>query len=731
LAQLLYRLGTFSARHRIAVLAGWLVTLVAVAGIALSGMRFSDGGFEVPGTEASEALSVMNGEFGATGTAGGGSLQLVLQAPAGEKITDPEYATAVADVLTRARGVDKVAQVSNPLDEKQPYVSADGTTAVATLSFAGVGEDEAQTLHAQVLAVAQQARGTGLTAQVGGSLADEVPEILGPTEIIGAVVAFLVLVVMFRSLAAAGANMAGALLGVAVGILGIFAFSAVTPIGSMTPILAVMLGLAVGIDYCLFILDRFRTELREGRTVDDAIGWAVGTAGSAVVFAGATVVIALAGLSVVGIPFLSEMGLAAAFAVVVAVLMALTFLPVLLHTLGARAMPRRTMQASETTSRLCLLDRWIGLVVRRPALTGLACTALLLVMAAPVLSMNTALNIPGGEDPKGTQRAAYDLVADKFGAGSQDPLIVLVQSGDGPVEPHLAAATGYLQRFAGVARVLTAGVSGARTTAMLSITPRSGPIDDATEQLVRDIRAGADSVPGVRISVTGRTALGIDSDEQLGSALVTYLVLIVGLSLLLLVVMFRSLLVPVLATVGFLLSLGAGLGSAVAVFQWGWLDPLFSSPQGNPLLSLLPIILTGILFGLAMDYQVFLVSRMHEAYARGLSPKEAVLDGFGRSAKVVVAAAAIMTAVFVGFALSPSSLVGAIALGLTVGVVADAFIVRMIIMPAMLSLLGRCAWWMPRRLARILPHLDTEGSNLHRAPDDIACVLQTTGAPRS
>jgi len=710
-ARLLYRLGIFSAGHRRTFLAGWLIVLAALAGVALTSMRFSDGGFEVPGTEASEALTAMQREFPSAADGPARSLQLVLRATGGDKITSRTGAAQVASALDRVRAVEHVDTVTDPLDAKQLYVSADGTTAVATLTFSGITDDNAETVHEDVVAAADQIRATGLAAEVGGTLASPIPEILGPSEIVGAAIAFLVLIVTFGSLAAAGANMAGALVGVAVGILGIFASCALQPIGSTTPILAVMLGLAVGIDYGLFILDRFRAELRDGRTVTDAIGWAVGTAGSSVVFAGATVIIALAGLSVVGIPFITEMGLAAAFAVLVAVLVALTFLPVLMGALGHRALPRRRSTAS-SRDRVTFLDRWIGLVVRRPAVTALLCTAVLLVVAVPVLSMRTTLNTPGGENPQSTQRAAYTIIAEKFGAGSQDPLVVLVQSGNGRAEDSLTDVTAYLKTFPGVAQVYPGQINNAGTAALLTVIPQTGPLDDATKQLVRDIRAGAGSVPSVRLSVTGGTALGIDSDEQLSRALVSYLVLIVGLSLMLLIIMFRSVLVPLIATVGFLLSLGAGMGATVAVFQWGWLDALVQAPQGNPLLSLLPIILTGILFGLAMDYQVFLVSRMHEAVARGLSPKEAILDGFGRSAAVVVAAAGIMTAVFTGFALSPSSLVGSIALGLAIGVVADAFVVRMIAVPATLVMLGRAAWWIPRWLDRVLPHLDTEGSNL-------------------
>jgi len=717
LARLLSRLGRFSARHRVLFLVGWVVALALLAVVAISSMRFSDGSFDVPGTESSRAITTLENEFPSSDS-DAKSLQLVVEVPDGQQITSPEHATELARALDELRGIDHVSAVSDPLNPEQPYVSRDTTTAVATISLTGVTDNNSEEVHADVVAVAEDLRSDGYTAEVGGSIANPVPEILGPTEIVGAVLAFLVLFLTFGSLVAAGANMAGALVGVGVGILGVLGFSAITPIGSTTPILAVMLGLAVGIDYCLFVIARFRAELRSGRTVDDAIGRSIGTAGSSVVFAAATVIIALVGLTVVGIPFISEMGLAAAFAVFVAVLMTLTFLPVLLRTMGRKALPRKQRNPATTpqhiNDRIGFLDRWVRVVTKNRMLSIVGCVVLLGVIAAPVLSLRTTLDIPGGEDPKSTQRAAYDLVADKFGAGAQNPLVVLVERKDGDLTDALPKVQHALEQQDDVATVVPGAVSENGDWAMVTVLADSGPLSDRTTDLIHAIRADADQVAGTHLLVTGGTAITLDSNEKLQSALATYLIVVVGLSLLLLILMFRSLLVPLIATVGYLLSLGAGMGATIAIFQWGWLDPVISAPQGNPLLSLLPIILTGILFGLAMDYQVFLVSRIHEAHHRGLSAREAILDGFGRSAPVVVAAAAIMAAVFGGFALSESSLVGSIALGLAVGVVADAFVVRMILVPATLALLGNGAWWVPRWLDRILPQLDTEGLSLDR-----------------
>ncbi|MCE0459742.1 MMPL family transporter [Curtobacterium flaccumfaciens] len=712
MARLLSRLGQFSARHRAVFLIGWLLAIVVLAVVALSGMRFSDGGFDVPGTESSQALKTLDKEFPGS-DAQPRSLQLVVQAPKGDRITEPAATADLQDALGVLRKTAHVSSVSNPFDPQQPYVSKDKSTAVATVMLHDVSDDNSDRVHDDVIHVAKDLREQGYTAEVGGTIANPIPEIFGPSEVVGAVLAFVVLFITFGSLVAAGANMAGALVGVGVGILGILAFSIARPIGSTTPILAVMLGLAVGIDYCLFVIARFRSELRAGRSEMDAIGRSIGTAGSSVVFAAATVIIALAGLAVVGIPFISEMGFAAAFAVFIAVLMTLTFLPVLLRTMGRRVLPRKEREgqafATEEPARMRFLDKWVQIVTRRPAIVIPAAVLVLAIVAAPVLSLRTTLDIPGGEDPKSTQRAAYDLISEEFGAGVQNPLVVLVERTAGTLDDHVAAVQHSLERQKDVATVVPGASSQDGDWAMLTVLAKSGPLSDRTTQLIQDIRADSDVVPGARVSVTGATAIGLDSNAKLQAALGTYLVVVVGLSLVLLILMFRSILVPIVATIGYLLSLGAGMGATIAVFQWGWFGPLISAPQGNPLLSLLPIILAGILFGLAMDYQVFLVSRIHEAHHRGLSPREAILDGFGRSAPVVVAAAAIMAAVFGGFALSKSSLVGSIALGLAVGVIADAFIVRMIVVPAALALLGKSAWWIPKWLDRILPELDTEG----------------------
>ncbi|OAD97616.1 MMPL family transporter [Arthrobacter sp. OY3WO11] len=720
MAKLLYRLGLHCARHRLTVLFSWAAVLALLGVTAITGMRFGDGAFDIPGTESSKAMESLETEFPSSTTEGSASLQFVLRTPDGSTISQNPYAAELTELLDAAKSISNVSGVVSPLDPARPFISQGQTTAVATFNFTDITEANAESVYSEAEKLAETARDAGFEAQIGGALTSPLPEILGPSEIVGALIAFAVLFITFGSLVAAGANMLTALLGVVVGVLGIFASSAfLQPIGSMTPILAVMLGLAVGIDYSLFIVARFRSELREGRELHTAIGRSVGTAGSSVIFAGATVIIALAALSIVNIPFITEMGLAAALAVFIAVLMALTLLPVFLAFMGYKALPTRERPDSGTpiqvhkqkdTTKVGILEKWASVVVYKPVRSLIAGFVLLAVLAIPVLSLQTALNTPGGDDPESSQRRAYNIIAEEFGAGSQNPLVVLVESKDA-VQAHASEMQTILLTLDNVQMVAPPQISQSGTAALISVLPAEGPAEDSTKDLVHDIRERATNL-GAAVSVTGETAVSIDVDQKLSEALVTYIAVIVGLALILLIILFRSILVPLIATLGFLLSLGAGIGVTVAVFQWGWADTIIAAPTGSPMLSLLPILIVGILFGLAMDYQVFLVSRMREAYVKGWSPREAILDGFSKSAFIVVAAAAIMAAVFGGFALSPSPLVASIALALTIGVLADAFIVRMVIVPATLSLLGRSAWWIPSWLDKALPNLDTEGHAL-------------------
>jgi putative drug exporter of the RND superfamily len=710
MATLLYRLGMGSARHRVVVIVAWLVALAAVAvgAATLSGKTVST--FKIPGQESTVALDLMSKKFGSASA--GGSGQVVLEAPAGTKITDPANAAKVATIVGELSRLKGAASVSNPLDPKAPAVSPDQTTAYSTVTYAVQASELTKDQRQALLDEVDRARSTGLTVEVRGDVTQNPADIGGASEGIGVVVALIVLAVTFGSLIAAGMNLLTAAVGVAIGALGITTLTGFIQLQSTTSILAVMLGLAVGIDYALFIITRFRQELRRGLPVREAAATAVGTAGSAVVTAGLTVVIALAGLVVAGIPFLTEMGVAAAATIIIAVLVAITLVPAMLSVVGLRALPRRKRDVTVATddhgrgfiagwARTVTRQRWISLVL---AVLALA------VIAVPVLSMRTSLAQRAADGS--TQARAAAIIDQKFGPGVAGPLLVLVDGSGAP--SYAATVQKQISALPDVLFVAPPRPDQAGDAALVTLIPKSGPDSQSTIDLVHAIRDQVADGPNANVYVTGQTAISIDVSQKLSTALPIYLVLVVGLAFVLLVLVFRSLLVPVFGVLGFLLTIGASLGATTAVFQWGWLAKALNVGSTGPLMSLAPIIIVGILFGLAMDYQVFLVSRMHEAHAHGASPRDAIVTGFRQAAPVVIAAATIMFSVFAGFVPQGNDTIKPIAFALAIGILFDAVVVRMIAIPAALSLLGGAAWWLPRWL-RWLPALDVEGAALERS----------------
>jgi RND superfamily putative drug exporter len=568
-------------------------------------------------------------------------------------------------------------------------------------------------------AVLEHARGSGLTVEAGGDALQLQAE-NSATEGIGLLVAAVVLVITFGSLIAAGLPLLTAILGILIGVGAITTATGFVNLSSTTPTLALMLGLAVAIDYALFIVSRYRNELNAGHQPEDAVGRAVGTAGSAVVFAGLTVVIALAALAVVGIPFITQMGLAAAFTVIIAVVMAITLLPALLGFAGRRVLGRRAhVQHARITEGEGLGKQRANAIARRPVLALLIGVVTLGVIAIPALSLRLGMSDDSTAAPDTTQRKAYDLVSAGFGPGFNAPLVVVVDTiAGGPAKASADQVAQAIRGLDDVVAVAPASLNTAGDTALLTVIPKSGPSATETEDLVHAIRRLDGTVARANVGVTGLTAINIDVSTKLGDALLPYLIVVVGLAFVLLTLVFRSLLVPIKATLGFLLSIAATFGAVVAVFQWGWAADLLGVKQTGPIISLLPIVLIGIVFGLAMDYQVFLVTRMREEYAHGRAPRQAVVTGFGHGARVVTAAALIMISVFAGFILSSESIVKSIGFALGVAVLFDAVVVRMTIVPAVMTLLGKSAWWLPRWLDRILPNVDVEGEKLRHLLDD-------------
>jgi RND superfamily putative drug exporter len=731
MATLLYRLGRFSLRRRRVVALAWLVLLAALGASAVAFMVPASGAITIPGTESQRALDSLEQHFpqasGATGT-------IALAAPEGSTLTTPEAQQAVTATTAEAAAVPGVLGAVDPFQAQA--VSPDQRYALIQVQFAETADQVTEETLAAYENVGAAAEDAGLRVARGGEVLNTEPEV-GSTEAIGVAVAAVVLVVTFGSLVAAGMTLLTALVGVGAGMAGLFALSSAIDMTSTAPVLALMLGLAVGIDYALFITSRYRQHLLEGLDADDAAGRAVGTAGSAVVFAGATVVIALAGLSVVGIPFLSVMGLAAAGTVIVAVLVAITLLPAVLGFAGRRVLPRRlrdtdlrrgAAHSAGPSAEDGAGFRWARRLVRHRVPVIAAAVVALGVLAIPTASMRLALPDASTAAPGTPARETADLVNEGFGPGFNGRLAMVVSAGDEAVAAAaVTRVTETVQAIDGVIAVTRPQLSADRRTAVLGVIPSSGPSDEVTEELVHRIRGDVAPVAeaaSAEVALTGVTAVGIDVSEKLAAALPVYLLLVVGLSVVLLMLVFRSIWVPVKAALGFLLTVGATFGVTVAVFQWGWLAGLVGLDVAGPLVSFLPILLIGILFGLAMDYEVFLVSRMREDYVHGASAQQAVVDGTGHGARVVTAAAIIMTSVFAGFVLVEDPIIKSMGFALALGVAIDAFVVRMTVVPAVVSLLGDRAWRLPRWLDRALPNVDIEGEKL-RAQLDGAADLRT------
>ncbi|MCG8967057.1 MULTISPECIES: MMPL family transporter [Streptomyces] len=729
MATFLYKLGRLAFRRRHFVALIW-VALLTLAGVgAASAPPAGNSSFSIPGTEAQKAFDLLEQRFPGQ-SADGATARVVFKAPAGEKMTDAGHKTTVEKTVHELSDGSEVASVADPYQGNA--VSKDGTIAYASVKYDVSGMELEESTKDALEDAAQQARDAGLTVEIGGDALQAVPE-TGATEVIGIAIAAVVLVITFGSLIAAGLPLLTALIGVGIGVSSITALASVLDLGSTTSTLAMMIGLAVGIDYALFIVSRYRAELAEGREREEAAGRAVGTAGSAVVFAGLTVVIALVGLAVVNIPMLTKMGVAAAGTVAIAVLIALTMIPALLGYAGRKVKPAgekgkllggaRAARRSEAgkPAKANMGTRWASFVVRRPVAVLLLGVIGLGAAAIPATSLELGLPDDGSQPTSTTQRRAYDLLSDGFGAGFNGPLMVVVDAkGTDAPKDAFTDVSDEIKGLDGVVAVTPPAPNKAGDTATITVIPDSKPSSVQTEDLVHAIRdAGGDikADTGAETLVTGATAMNIDVSQKLNDALLPYLVLVVGLAFLLLIVVFRSVLVPLKAALGFLLSVMAALGAVVAVFQWGWLSGLLGVEETGPVMSMMPIFMVGVVFGLAMDYEVFLVTRMREAYVHGEKPNQAVVTGFKHGARVVTAAAVIMMAVFAGFIGSSESMIKMIGFGLAIAVFFDAFVVRMAIVPAVLALLGKKAWWLPKWLDRALPNVDVEGEGLRTAAD--------------
>ncbi|MQM26703.1 MMPL family transporter [Glycomyces albidus] len=596
-------------------------------------------------------------------------------------------------------------------------VSSDGSAAIVTVSFTETQMEVTPETKEAVTAVFEDSPVDGVEVDYSSEMQDAVPAIAGVSEVIGLVVAGIVLVLMLGTFLGAVLPLATALVAVGIGALASMSLSGSVEMTSVTPILGLMLGLAVGIDYSLFIVNRHRRQLKDGYDVDESIALATGTSGNAVVFAGATVLIALVALNITGIPFLGLMGSIGAFCIAVAVLVAITFIPALLRLAGLRILSKRERAARETHDAAERKPDAKPMHTGRAVLRVLVGLGALVAVALP--AMDLRLNLPDGssEQHDTTQYQAYATIAERFGEGQNGSLLVVADLAEAPDEAgSLAAQVAVAEAVAGeddVVAVAPIGTSEDGRTMAFQVIPEEGPTSESTQELVHDLRGL--TVDGVEdIGVAGSASGNIDISEILADALPVYLAVVVGLSLIILILVFRSILVPVLATLGFILSYFAALGGVVAIYQWGWLADVFGVDTPGPILNFLPTLLVGILFGLAMDYMLFIGSGMREAYAHGAPARQSVVLGVRAGRSVVTAAAIIMMAVFGGFVFSHSTMIRPIGFALAFGVLVDAFLVRMLIIPALMHLVGDKAWWLPKWLDRILPDVDVEGAALER-----------------
>ncbi len=717
MSRILYRIGHFAGRHPWRILATWV--LLAVTAFMLNGSIGGqpDESFRLPGAESQRAADAIEDRFPQETLF---TSNVIFHAEEG--LTQPEIKAAVAESVTQLADGNHVIGVSDPYDPRGPTLSEDGTTAFATVAYdqEKLGPEEFENAEAATKA----AHDAGVQVEYDGGLGYAKGDAEPGSEKIGILVAVIVLAIAFGSLVAMSLPIIVALVGILIGssLIGIMSgFMAVPQIAS---IVGMMLGLGVGIDYALFILARHRQNLDSGMSVPIAVGRANATAGLSVLFAGVTVIVAIAGLQVSGIPMMTMMGWASAVMVAVTMVAAVTLLPALLGLVGRRVNSLRVpfikqKPANDPQSKSA---RWAAKVVAKPVRYGVVAAVVLGVLAAPVFSMRLAFTDAGNDAPSTTTRKAYDLIAEGYGPGTNGPLQVVIDSLDSADgETVVQDVTAALEQTSGVASVEQPVLNKERDLAIIGVTPTTAPQDAETSQLLERLReevlpeAIGDS--SADVMVTGSTAITDDVSSQLQKRMLWFLGAVIGLSFIVLMIVFRSVLVPLKAALLNVLGVGAAYGVLVAVFQWGWGASWIGVHDTVPIMPMAPMLMFAILFGLSMDYEVFLLSRVRERYLRHLDPNRAIVEGVGSTARVITSAALIMISVFGAFILSTDVVTKMFGVGLAVAVLLDVTLVRMVLVPAAMSLLGHRAWWLPAWLDRRLPAIDLEGSE-HEAEID-------------
>ena len=710
----LYRLGRSCARHPFRVLGMWLLSAIAVVALqGAAGGRF-DNSIRVPGVESQRAADTLTQRFPAQS---GKLARIVFHTDEG-RLDDAKHEGTVEAARRELTAGHDVAAVTDPFGAQSGALSTDGRTAYVDVGYT---IDKFTDTHLDdANAAAEVTRAAGIQTNFTGELA-QVAKDDPSSELIGIAVAILVLLVAFGSVVAMGLPIVTALVGVFVGAAGVGVLSAVIDIPEFSLILCMMIGVGVGIDYALFVVTRHRQHLHDGMGVAESAGTANATAGMSVLFAGSTVVIAILGLHIAGIPAISSMGASVALVVVVAMIAAVTLLPGLLGLAGNKIDKlsiHRKSHVSKPADRT-IAGRWAHHVGQHPVRYAIASFLVLCAVAVPATSMRIGMPDDGNAGEGKTQRIAYDTLADAFGRGFNGPVQVVVDVPTAADATAVGRVHDALQADPGVAAVTAPMFNAAHDTAVLTLNPTTGPQDDRTNELVRHLRADVlpSTVTGTnaRVMLTGQ-AMASDLTERLTSRLPIFIVVVVAMSFVLLMIVFRSVLVPFKAAVMNLLSIAAAYGVLVAVFQWGWGKGLIGLEHTVPINPFLPLMMFAILFGLSMDYEVFLLSRVREEYVATGDSHQSVVSGLSSTARVITSAALIMMSVFGAFVLGDDVNGKMFGIGLSVAVFLDATLVRMVLVPATMSLAGRANWWLPGWLDRILPHLDLEGPRIE--PDD-------------
>lgn len=702
----LYKLGKWSSHNKFKVICAWMVLLIATLALAIALKPAFSEDMSIPDTPSEKALNVLDKEFPQGPHKG--SIRVIFGAKDGEKLTSKSAQHAIEDTIKEINKDNSVKTIATPF--YTGTISKDKTVAYADVNYKVAADDISDYSIKHIKNSLSVANDKGLQTELNGDMPGAKIEVGGVSEIIGVILAFVILAITFGSLLLAGLPILTAIIGLGTSLGIILIGTQVFDIASVSLSLAAMIGLAVGIDYALFIFTKHRKFLGEGLQKNESIARATGTAGSAVVFAGLTVIVALCGLTVVGIPFISTMGLTAALSVFTAVLASITLVPAVLSIIGRHAIGKSTKKNEKQHSEISF---WGRFVTKNPIIIGLSGILLLIVISIPSLHMELGLPNDGMNAKDNPARKAYDLLADGFGEGFNGQLSVVADArgATGDKNKAFAEAVKEIKNLDHVKSVTPPIPNKKGDFAIITVVPTTGPNDPTTKDLVKDVRNLSDK-KGVDLLVTGPTAVNIDISDRLNDAIPIFAALIVGFAFILLTVVFRSLLVPLVAVVGFLLTLTATLGLSVFILQDGNLNHLFSIPQNGPILAFLPILVIGILFGLAMDYQVFLVSSMREEYIKTKNPIQAIQAGLKHNGPVVIAAGLIMIFVFSGFIFSHEGTIKAMGLALTFGVLFDAFIVRMTIIPSVMKLMGNAAWYLPKWLDKVIPNVDIEGHQL-------------------